>query len=277
MGGGGDDFSAQAAQSDLKKQRARDALNLQFGMAPTGPAPTAADFTTPETRTTSGGYQDTDGAQYGAADVVTPGRFDEAGYQVALESFQGAGAEAEKNKAAREALYGTVRDNAFTAGNRVLDERKGDASRDLKFALFGQGLNGGSEDINQNALLDRTYKQGKLDLGARADAAATDLRGSDESTRLQLLQSIDAGMDQSSALSSSLNSLKVNSDRATAEAQGTSLGDLFGDAGLLYTKSKAGQGVMDARSAFQTQYPQYGGGRGGRGGSSTGIISSTGP
>jgi hypothetical protein len=159
-----------------------------------------------------------------------------------------AGDEAAKNKAAREALYSTVRDDAFTAGKRKLDETKDSAARDLRFTLFGQGLNGGSVDVDENAKLGRTYNSGLLDLGGKADAAAADLRNNDEQTRLGLLQSIDSGLDSGSAISSSLNQLKVNSDRAAAAGQGTDLGDLFGNAGLLYSKSQAARGQSGART-----------------------------
>lgn len=267
MGGGGDDFSAQAAQAEAKKQTARDALNLQFGVAPTGGvAPTRDQFTT----YTDGPMISTPtGSGELSGETLAPQHipnFDQAGFDAATTAFNNRGADADKNKAAREALYSQVRNDAFTAGTRGLDEKKDSAGRDLRFALFGQGLNGGSEDINQNALLDRTYNQGKLDLGAKADAAEAGLRGSDESTRLGLLQSIDSGLDQGSALSSSLNQLQVNSDKAAADAQGTSLGDLFGDAGLLYTKSKAGQGVADTRSQFGSLFPSATAGYGVRSG-----------
>lgn len=204
-GGGGDDYAAQAAAAEAKKQQARDALNLQFGVAPTG-----------------------------AADPAS--------------------AEAERNKAARDALYGTVRTNAFDAGKRRIDEQKTTAARDLKFALAAQGLRGGSEDVNQNALLGRTYDQGVLDLGAKADAARADLQASDENTRLGLLQSIDAGMDQGSALSSALAQLKNNNDSAAAAATGTNLGDLFGSAGLLYSKSNAARGKQAGSAYWGSMY-----------------------
>ncbi len=216
-GGGGDDYEKQAARQEAKKQRARDALNLSFGVAP--------------------------------------------------EPSE----EAEKNKAAREALYTSIRDNAFTAGKRGLDENQERVARENRFALFAQGLNGGSVDIDENALLKRTYDRGVLDLGAKADAAKADIMGSDEQTRLGLLQSIDAGMDQGSALSSALSQMKVNSDRAAAAAQGTTLGDLFADAGLLYTKTQAARGRQAANDWWNTNYsrPRSSSGAGG-------IISATG-
>lgn len=155
---------------------------------------------------------------------------------------EGGTATAQTNRAGRDAIYKDVRTNAFTAGKRGLDEGREKAQRNNRFALFAQGLNGGSEDIDQNALLERTYSQGVLDLGARADSARADLEGADESTRLGLLQSIDNGMDQSSAISSAINQMKTASDKAAADAQGTTLGDLFATSGALYTKSQAAQG-----------------------------------
>ncbi len=142
----------------------------------------------------------------------------------------------------REPLYQSVRDNAFTSGKRGLDEQNQTAGRNLKFELFAKGLNGGSEDINQNALRERTYQGGLLDLGGKADAAKAGFKADDETTRLNLLQSIDAGMDQSSALSSSVNQLQNNAARANAEAQGTNLGDLFSNAALISNQSQYRQG-----------------------------------
>ena len=142
----------------------------------------------------------------------------------------------------REPLYQSVRDNAYTAGKRGIDEQNDTAGRNLKFELFAKGLNGGSEDINQNALRERTYNNGLLDLGGKADAAKAGFKADDESTRLNLLQSIDAGMDQSSALSSSVNQLSNNAAKANAEAQGTTLGDLFSNTALISNQSQYRQG-----------------------------------
>lgn len=240
MGGGGsnDDYSSKQAEIEAKKQKARDALNVMFGIAPTASA--------------------------------SP-QFDSEGQPIAMPDVSG---QVAANKTGRDALYSTIRDNAFTAGKRGLDERKTGAGRDLKFELFAKGLNGGSVAVDQSALLDRTYKQGLLDLGAKADAAKTDVMGNDEQTRLGLLQSIDAGMDQGSALSSALNQMKVNGDRATASAQGTTLGNLFDDVGLLYSKSKYSQGQQNAQNWWGSNYPTAPRGLGGRG--SSGIITSTG-
>lgn len=226
MGGGGGDggYSAKQEQIERDKQAARQQLNALFGIAPTSSSSTA----TPQRGRS-------------LADLLSG-----AGQ---TSSTTGLAETAATNKAARDKLYDDIRTNAFTAGKRTFDERKTDAARNNKFALFAQGLAGGSEDVDQNALLQRTYDQGLLDLGAKADAAKADFKTNDEQTRLGLLQSIDAGMDQGSAVSSALAQLKNNSDSAAAAAQGTSVGDLFDTAGLLYTKSAAARGKQAAALA----------------------------
>lgn len=233
MGGGGGDGGYQARQDEIdrKKQAARAQLNTLFGVSSGVAAP----------------VQSKPSGVFGQLRGMFPS---EDGQGMGDQTGMGPDPAA-ANKAARDTLYTQVRDNAFTAGKRGLDERKTDAGRQNKFALFAQGLAGGSEDIDQNALLDRTYKQGLLDLGAKADSAKTDMMGNDEQTRLGLLQSIDAGMDEGSALSSALNQMKVNSERAASAAQGTSVGDLFGTAGLLYQKSNAARGAQDAGAWWQ--------------------------
>lgn len=253
MGGGGDGgFAQNQAAQEAKKQAARDALNRVFGVA--GSAPNRADFTTTTPGTTGGSY-----VMQGDNEVFIPGNptpatetFDQAGYDAALAAYNSAG----PNKAAREALYDKIRSDAFNAGRRAFDEDYADAARQNRFALFAQGLNGGSADIDENALLARTRDRGLLELGAKADAARAGVEGNDEQTRLGLLQSIDAGMDQGSALSSALSQMRVNSDRAAADAQGTDIGDLFADAGLLYTKSNLARGQQDAMDWWKNNYRQ---------------------
>lgn len=266
-GGGGDDYSARAAELEQKRQDARNKLNLQFGANTYGSAPTRAQFTSAGTPQPVGNGED-----IGVGELPTS-VFDQAGFDAATLEFNQAGETAARNKAARDALYGTVRQNAFNAGSRGLNEKRDMAARDNKFALMAQGLNGGSVDVDQSATIGRTYQEGLLDLGARADAVRTDLNSSDEQTRLGLLQSIDAGMDQGSALSSALNQMRVNSDRAASEAQGTSLGDLFGEAGLLYTKSNAARGKQAGADYWQQS---YGGTRGGGRAPNSGIVTPTG-
>lgn len=190
-----------------------------------------------------------------------------------LNYLFGEGDDSNPNKLAREELYTGVRENAFNSGKRALDEANEKATRQNKFALFAQGLNGGSEDIDQNALMRRTYDQGLLDLGSKADAAKSQFKKNDETTRLGLLQSIDAGMDQSSAVSSAMNQMKNNSDLAAANAQSTNLGDLFSTSGALYTQSQAAKGKQ-AATDWWNNFTRSGG-SGASNNARTGVASNT--
>lgn len=255
-GGGGTNYGAEQAKQEATKQAARDRLNAQFGIAPTGGAPAAATST---------------GTGKGVLLGQLTGAQQESG-QAATSAYGQNAATAAANKTARDALYNTVRTDAYNAGKTSLDDTKTSASRNNKFALFAQGLNGGSQDVDESALLDRTYSQGLLDLGAKADLAKSNLQSSDESARLGLLQSIDNGMDQGSALSSALEQMKNGASSAEATAEGTNLGDLFAGSGLLYTKSNAARGQADG-SAYINQLLQQAKLSGSNNG---GLVTSTG-
>lgn len=276
MGGGGDGGYLERQQTqDRQKAQARQALNANFGVGPTAGTSLVNrnDFyvATPVAGASNSatGEYNFDGAGSGGSGYSTT--FDQAGYDKALADEAAIGGQAATNKAALDQLYGGVRTNAFTAGKTRIDEQNTNAARDLKFELFSRGLNGGRVDIDQNALRERTLTQGLSDLGARADQTATQLRTNDEATRLGLLQSIDNGMDQGSAISSALAQMKNNSDKAASEAQGMNLGDLFGTAGLLYQDARRARGQQTGVD----QWNYYSGNTGGRssGGNRTGTSS----
>lgn len=259
MSGGGDGgFMARQEQQDREKARARDALNVLFGVQPTSdPAAllNRQDF-----------YREAGVNEAGIPTYV----FDQEAYDAAVAAQGNKAPEAEKNKADLDALFAQTRTNAFEAGKRRLDETKQQAGRDLKFELFARGLNGGSVDIDQNALLGRTYSQGLTDIGGKADSVANSLRGDNEAARIGLLQSIDSGMDSGSAVSSALQQMRVNADKAAADAVGTNVGDLFATAGLIYNQNRVAQGRQNAGNWWNTY--NSGGGRTGNSSSRSGTL-----
>lgn len=284
------DVNNAAARSEAQKQAARNAVNAAFGVAPSLDNLTPGAFqyasknndvslNTNNGHIFNGGFlggsqnlMDFGGALFGGG-TKYHNATDQAAYAAAKAEYDKEVADAEANKTARQSLYDTVRTDAFNAGKTGLDDTKTTAARNNKFALFAQGLNGGSADIDENALLGRTYDQGLLDLGAKADLAKSTLQGNDETTRLGLLQSVDNGMNTSDALQSALTQMKTGADSAEAQAQGTNLGDLFANAGLLYTKSNAARGSQAGMNYFASLFPQSAQLSGGK---SNGIVTSTG-
>lgn len=253
--GGGDDggYGERIAAEDRRKARAREAVNLNFGIGRTGPSAISPEDYMRQVWVPGGDRVGKPGVGDTGAQGYWQSMPDEEAYNAALaEEAKNAGVAA-PNKTALDSLYGKVRTDAFDAGKRRIDEQRGTAARDLKFELFARGQNGGSVDIDQNALLGRKYDEGRVDLGAKADGIATGLRTNDETTRVGLLQSIDNGMDQGSAVSSALAQLKNNADRAASEATGTSLGNLFADAGLLYEQGRRSRGEQSAIDAWRRQ------------------------
>ncbi len=241
MGGGGGDggYGERQDAENARKARARAAINVMFGVAPTEQfeAVPREGFW----RTAPDGSAFFDQAAYDAAVAASPASQDMAG-------------RAASNRAALDALYGKVREDAFAAGNRKLAEQRDEAERANRFELFARGLDGGSVDIDTNARLARRAQESALDLGAKADSARTQFRTNDENTRLTLLQAIESGMDEGSAVSSALTQMRNNADRAAAEAQGLSLGNLFADAGLLYEQGRRARGEQQGAADFAAMW-----------------------
>lgn len=266
MGGGGDGgFGARQDAQDAAKAEARRQLNILFGQYAPGAVSREA-FTTP------GGRVQVGESEAGPIYADGSGGFDQAGYDAAVAAEAGRQAEADRNRTGLDQLFAQTRTNAFDAGKRRLDESKAEAGRNLRFELFARGLNGGSVDVDQNALLGRTYAQGLTDLGGKADATSTQLRGDNEAARLQLLQSIDSGMDAGSAVSSALGQMRVNADRAASEAIGTNVGDLFATGGLIYNQNRVAQGRQNAGNWWAQQNSGRGGSGLGGGSSASGRL-----
>lgn len=248
MGGGdsGDGgASNRAAEDRARKQQASSDINRLFGIdTGTGTAaPAIGDFT----RQT--------GDESGASST-----FDQAGYDRAVAAFnaaqQGSSAEAGANRTARDKLYADTRAAGFDLNKTKLDQDRESSARQLKFALARSGLFGGSADVDQQALEQRAYDRGVLDIGTQADTGVSDLRSQDEQSRLGLISQINAGVDAGSALSSARDQLSINAQRADAAARGQTIGNLFNNIGLLYDRQNQGAGVLDARRL----YPYGGGG-----------------
>lgn len=281
------DANAAAARSAAEKQVARNAVNAAFGIAPSMDGITSGALGVksgghgfnPLSGQVTGGMLGTGstifnpaGGMFGSSHTVG-GSTNYDDYNNAVDSYGKEVTDAAANKTARDALYDQVRADAYGAGKTSLDDTKTTAARNNKFALFAQGLNGGSADIDENALLGRTYDQGLLDLGSKADLAKSTLQGNDETTRLGLLTSVDNGMNTSDALTSALTQMKSGADSAEAAAKGTNMGDLFANAGLLYTKSNMARGAAAANPYLTNLFPQGASLSGGKNG---GIVTSTG-
>lgn len=110
-----------------------------------------------------------------------------------------------------------------------LDQQRVDASRGTKFALARSGLTGGSEQIDQNARLNKTYDQGVLSAEQKAQGVGASLQQADQDSRARLIQLATSGLDSTTAASQSAAALQSNLEASRSTQNANSLGDVFGE------------------------------------------------
>lgn len=169
----------------------------------------------------------------------------------------------------QDTRYQGIRDSVLGFQKSNLDRDREEAARKLKFSLLRTGNAGGSLQVDEGSKLGRTYDRGLLDATNLADQAAQSARSSDASTKLDLLGRVDSGLDQDAATASAAEQMRLAGDRATSQGLGTTLGNVFADAGLMFQTDAARRGLTDARKAFQSMFSTV---PGSSGGSYTGIT-----
>ena len=119
-----------------------------------------------------------------------------------------------------------------------LDRQKSSTDRSLKFAMARSGLTGGSASADANRRVGEDYLRGTLEADRRAQAAAADLRASDEQSRMNLIAMAQSGLDATTGASQAASALRNNllSGKATSTAQG--LGDMFSSFSDIYRRSQ---------------------------------------
>lgn len=218
MGGGGGDGGAQ--QREEQRQREQDdatrRVNALFGIyEPGSPQPTPGDFT----------------KDMPADDGQTTTIADVDAYNQALAEWQaqdgGLQQTASGAKTARDALYKDTRQSVFDALMSKVNEQGADATDQVTINLARRGLTGGGADVAAHSRLDRERASAVLDIGNRADSAASNLKTADETARLQLIDRIHGGMSADQAITSANIAQANAAENAKNEALAQSLGQIF--------------------------------------------------
>jgi hypothetical protein len=152
------------------------------------------------------------------------------------------------NKAAREASYGKILTDTQNYFQQPLDEQTAAAQRQNKFSLLRRGLVDDSQTVEQNKLLERAKQTAMQNIETAGTNAANSARSADENSRLNILAQIDSGLDVGSATQTAEAELNQSGQNALATAKGTTLGDVFGNAGLLYSRDQYNSGLASAPS-----------------------------
>jgi len=160
-------------------------------------------------------------------------------------------AEAEANKAKREASYRTLGNDVMAARMPQLDKQREQAARLLKDQLARTGQVGGSLALDQGAEITDNYGRGVLDMENQKEAAINTGRAQDEQTRIDLITRIRAGMDQGSALASAASQTQSNIAQTRDSALAQNMQDYFSGMGYLY-------GQNQQQNAYQQRMKQLG-------------------
>lgn len=147
-------------------------------------------------------------------------------------------------------VIGATRDYLGGDLNRQNDK----AVRQTKFANARAGQSFGSLDADRNRQLAEQYLRGGLEVERRAQGAGTSLRQADQSSKLNLFNMATTGLDMTTAARQAGEAMRNNIAGAKTDALQTGLGDLFGDMGDIYKRSREKAG---ANAAEKYQYNTF--------------------
>jgi len=138
--------------------------------------------------------------------------------------------------------------------NEDLGRQKGDADRQLKFALARSGLSKGSADVDQNLRLGDDFLRGVQEVERRSKTAGTNLRSQDQETKNSLFSQILGGLDTTTAAQQAAHSMQQNIALSKSSAQQQGLNDVFGDFSDIFKSSKTAAGDRTARYDLNALY-----------------------
>lgn len=154
--------------------------------------------------------------------------FNRKGYDEAVAASKAAAAKKNQDAlASREGLYTQIGEDATNKALVDLNKDRDVAEREFKFMLARAGLSGGSRDIDVNRDLLDTHQQGILKASELGLSASNNARSADDKTRVNLINSIRAGLDEGSAMQQAYEGMRNNARTAQDEANATTLAGFF--------------------------------------------------
>lgn len=136
-------------------------------------------------------------------------------------------ATAKTNATSRQALYDKTRQDVLDYDLTDLGRQATVAKRSLGFDLARQGLDRSSVENDKNTLFQQNYDTGATNAAQEADQAALGFKSSDEKSRLDLINQINAGADANTAATNAGRSLDLNTTAAANQAKGAAVGNAF--------------------------------------------------
>lgn len=145
--------------------------------------------------------------------------------------------------AERAKLYDTIKTDANQRALIDLNKERDITQRNMGFDVARQGLSGGSHDVDTSRNITDTYQQGVMKAAEMAAATSNNARAADDKTRIGLINSIRAGLDEGNAQTQAYAEMRNNADRATENANALTLTGFFDRLNNLSQQRKYNNGL----------------------------------
>lgn len=256
--GGGDGGAAQAAQIKLEQDKSINELNKLFGVADTK-SPINIDkskFYDEKTLRDMARVEQLKAHGFKNPSLGYTPVFQQDAYDKAVAAANNENA---LTKSMRESFYQNAGNDVFNLKKESLDRNKLNADRELKFQLARTGNFGGSNQIDQNNEINNNYQRGLLDIGNLQQSTINNARANDETSRVDLIGRVRAGMNQSDALNSAASQQQSNLAQARDNAISQTVTDYFGGMKYLQGQNQYQQDFAAAQKKYGTQAKAFNG------------------
>lgn len=169
----------------------------------------------------------------------------------------------------RQAQYAKLGSDTTQFYTNDVNDQEAIAARQLKFSQARQGLSGGSEAAYQGGQEEKDYNKALLNASQLGQQAESGLEQSDETSRMNLINSAESGLDAGNASSEATAQLASNLQSGESTQNANNVANAFGDLSSIYSNS-ANQKALNQGSiyGFQGLFP-------GQGGQSPGLYGQT--
>jgi hypothetical protein len=136
-----------------------------------------------------------------------------------------------------------------------LGRQKGDADRELRFALARGGLTGGSTQRDQQKLFGDDFARGLLDVERRAQGAGAELQAADQDARARLISLATSGLDATTAAQSAASAMRTNLEAGKSAAMAEGMGNVFGNVATYADRAR--EAAQRRRGLADSGYSPY--------------------
>ena len=145
----------------------------------------------------------------------------------------------------------------------ILNQKKADTDRQLKFALARNGQVGGSTQVDQQRRFGQDYANALLGVERSAQGFGANIRSADQDARARLISLATAGLDATTGAQQAAEAMRVNLQAGNANRNAEGVANAFVNFNdfLKSSRERADRQRADRVAGFNYYQPtSYGGG-----------------